>query len=132
MPPDIPWNEITCKGILVGFALAGIIGFLANRILWKSGLTPIHAFFKPQRVSHQTKKSPFQVLLGCLGGMIIIAFVIGFLVYMTGAANRYLPFLPGVKDTIVRLADGQVAGLVLVGLMVIIIAFGLKISGKGE
>ena len=132
MPLNIAWNGITFKGVLVGFLLAGVIGFLANRILWKAGLTPIHTFFKPQRVSQQTKKSPFQVLLGCLGGMIIVAFVIGFLVYMTGAANRYLPFLPGVKDTIVRLAAGQVAGLVLIGLMVIIIAFGLKASGKGE
>ena len=80
MPLNIAWNGITFKGVLVGFLLAGVIGFLANRILWKLGLTPIHAFFKPQRVSQQTKKSPFQVLLGCLGGMIIIAFVIGFFV----------------------------------------------------
>mgnify|MGYP005851169387 CR=1 FL=1 len=67
MLPNIPWNGITGKGILVGFLLAGIIGYLANHILWKSGVKPVGAFFKPQTVSHPTKKTPFQVLLGMPG-----------------------------------------------------------------
>ena len=90
MPSDIPWDDITLKGILVGFLLAGVIGFLANRLLWVHGLHPILAFFKPQTVSHQTDKSPFQALLGCLGGVITIAAVIALLVYLyiTGMLRR--------------------------------------------
>jgi len=131
MPPNIPWNGITCKGILVGFLLAGIVGFLANRILWKSGVTPIRAFFKPQRVSQQTSKSPSRVLVGCLGGIATLAVVIALLAWVTGALEEYLPFLPRISD-IVGLANGQMAGLLLVGCIVLIIALGLKASSKKE
>jgi len=37
----------TLRGILVGFLLAGIVGFVMNQILWKWGLGPIRAFFRP-------------------------------------------------------------------------------------
>jgi hypothetical protein len=131
MLPNIPWNGITCKGILAGFMLAGIVGFLANRILWKSGVTPICAFFKPQRVSQQTSKSPFQVLVGCLGGIATALVVIALLVWMTGASERYLPFLPRLSD-MVKLANGEMAGLLLAGCIVLIIALGLKASGKNN
>jgi len=131
MPPSIPWNGITCKGILVGFLLAGIAGYLANRILWKSGVTPIGAFFKPQRVSHSTSKSPCQVLWGCLGGIATLAFVIVLLAWMTGALEKYFPFLPRLTN-IVKLAGDEMAGLLLVGCIALIIAFGLKTSGKNN
>ena len=72
MLPRIPWDGVTGKGILAGFLLAGIVGFFANRILWQSGVRPVRAFFRPQIVVHQTKKSPFQVYRGCLAGIIVI------------------------------------------------------------
>jgi hypothetical protein len=131
MPPNIAWNGITWKGILVGFLLAGIVGFLANRILWKSGVTPIRAMFKPQRVSLQTSKSPFQALLGCLGGIATLAIVIALLTWMSGVSERYLPFLPRLSD-IVKLANDQMAGLLLTGCIVLVIALGLKASGKNN
>jgi len=44
----LAWNGLSWrKGVLAGFLLAGIVGFLANRILWRWGLAPIRAFFKP-------------------------------------------------------------------------------------
>jgi len=129
MPPNIPWDGVTCKGILVGFLVAGIIGYLANRILWKSGVTPVLAFFRPQRVSHPTSKTPFQVLLGCLGGIAVLAGVTGLLAWITGASGRYLPFLPRLTD-IVRLANGQMACLLVVVCIVLVIILGLRASGK--
>jgi len=40
------WSGLSLKGILVGFLLAGIVGFLANRILWRWGLALMRPFFK--------------------------------------------------------------------------------------
>ena len=129
MPPTIAWNGITFNGIVVGFVLAGIVGFLANRILWKSGVGPIRTFFKPQRVGQQTSKSPFQVLLGCLVGIAILATATVLLAWMTGALEGYLPVLPRLGD-IVNLASGQMAGLLLAGFIALIIVLGLNASGK--
>ncbi len=131
MLPGIPWDGVTCKGILVGFLLAGIIGFLANRILWKSGVKPIRAFFQPQAVVQQTKKSPFQVYLGCLMGMFIVVMVsiiiLGLLAWMTGASGEY-PASTILGD-VIGFASDQITTLLFVGFVVVIIILALRASG---
>jgi hypothetical protein len=52
-------TQVTLKGILVGFLLAGVVGFVMSRMLWVGGLGPIRAFFRPQTVVPKTTKSPF-------------------------------------------------------------------------
>jgi hypothetical protein len=63
--PALAWNGLSWrKGVILGFFLAGIVGFLQNRILWRWGLAPMRAFFKPRRVPHQTDRNPFRVFQG--------------------------------------------------------------------
>jgi len=132
MPPDIPWNGITWKGILVGFLLAGIVGFVMNQILWKWGLGPIRAFFRPQSVSQRTAKSPFQVYVGFLRGMVILGvFFILAVLYLTGMLEQYLPFLPSA-GILRALRSDQILTLLVVGLILTIVVFGLGASEKGN
>lgn len=132
MPLGIPWDGVTCKGILVGFLLAGIIGFLANRILWKFGVKPIRAFFQPQAVVQQTKKSPFQVYLGCLTGVFIVAtvsiIILGLLAWMSGASGEYSAST--LLGDLIRFASDQTTTLLFVGFVVVIIVLALRASGR--
>ena len=91
-------SDITWKGILVGFLLAGIVGFVMNQILWKWGLGPIRAFFRPQSTSQRTTKSPFQVYVGFLRGIAILGAFILAILYSTGMLERYLPSLRRVSS----------------------------------
>ena len=131
MLPRIPWDGVTGKGILVGFLLAGIVGFFANRILWQSGVRPVRAFFRPQIVVHQTKKSPFQVYRGCLAGIIVIItvsiFALCLLAWMTGTLSGYSIF--SLLSDLISSID--VPGLLLVGCIVVIITLALRAAGKG-
>ena len=132
MPLNITWNGITVKGVLLGFLLAGVIGFFANRILWKAGIGSIRAFFKPQRVSHPTGKTPFQVFLGFLRGIAIVGvlIVIGIL-YLAGARTVYLPLLP-LPEGLINLRSDQIAVLLLVGFIIGIIMLGLRASSNND
>jgi hypothetical protein len=87
-------SDITWKGILVGFLLAGIAGFVTTQILWRRGLGPIRAFFRPQSTSQRTTKSPFQVYVGFLRGMAILGIFILAVLYLTGGLEHYFPSLP--------------------------------------
>jgi zinc transporter ZupT len=124
-------NDITWKGILVGFLLAGIVGFVINQILWRWGLGPIRAFFRPQSISQRTTKSPFQVYVGFLRGIAILGTFILAILYSTGMLEHNPLFLPsmGILRT---LRSDQILTLLVVGLIVIIVAFGLGASEKGN
>jgi hypothetical protein len=54
------------RGILIGLALSLALGTAARLLL--VALDAIAAFFQPQRVAlpMQTRRTPFQVLCGCL------------------------------------------------------------------
>jgi hypothetical protein len=65
--------QLTWKGILVGFLLAGIVGFVMSYMLWAWGLGPIRASLKPRTVVHKTAKGPFQVFLDSLRTIVILA-----------------------------------------------------------
>jgi NO-binding membrane sensor protein with MHYT domain len=124
-------SDITWKGILVGFLLAGIVGYVMSRMLWAGGLGPVRAFFKPQTVVHKTKKSPFEVLLGCLGRIAILGVSILAILYLTGMLEHYFPSLPWAS--ILRaLHSDQILTLLVVGLILIIVAIGLGASEKGN
>ncbi|GEM_PF-1547334 len=131
MPLNITWNGITFKGVLLGFLLAGVIGFLANRILWKAGIGGIRAFFKPQSVSQRTGKSPFRVFLNFLRGIAIVGVFILSIPYLTGVLADYPPFLP-VPASLMTLRSDQIAVLLLVGFIISIIALGLKASSNND
>ena len=57
---------------LVSGAIIAIIGLLAMQWLSRI-LRGILAFFKPQVVVHRTSKSPFQVFLGFVQNLVILA-----------------------------------------------------------
>jgi hypothetical protein len=128
MPID---SDITWKGILVGFVLAGIAGFVATQILWKRGLGPIRAFFRSQSVLQRTTKSPFQVYVGFLRGIAILGAFIVAVLCLTGVLEQYLPFLPwaGILRT---LHSDQTLTLLVVGLILLIVVLGLGASEKGN
>lgn len=107
MPGD---SDITWKGILVGFLLAGIVGFVMSRMLWAGGLGPIRAFFRPQTVAHKTAKSPFQVFLGCLGRIAILGVFSLAILYVTGVVQQYFPVFPFLR-TVTTLRSDQILTL---------------------
>ena len=117
----------------MGFLAAGIAGYVVTQLLWAGGLGPIRAFFRPQSVVHKTTKSPFQVLLGCLGRMALLGLGIGSLAILSlmGLGQQYVsvfPFLP----TVTTLASREALTVLLVGLTLIIVALGLGASEKGN
>ncbi len=119
-------------GILLGFVLAGITGFILNQILWQQGLGPIRSFFEPQGVGHQTERSPFQVLLGCLGR---IATLLGFALGMLWLGGVLLGAEPAFLVRVLSglaLADTEWTALLLPGLMALLIALGLRASNKDD
>jgi hypothetical protein len=123
--------DLTWTGILVGFLLAGIVGFAMSRMLWAWGLGPIRAFFRPQTVVHKTAKSPFQVFLGSLGSIAILGVFSLAILYLIGILERYLAFLSWAR--ILRaLQSDQSLTLLVVGLILIIVAVGLAASEKGN
>ena len=129
MPRNITWDGITLEGVLVGFLLAGAVGFLASRILWKAGIGGIRAFFRPQSVPQRTGKTPFQVFLGFVRGIAIVgAFVMGILC-VTGVLADYPPFLP-LPASLMTLRSDQIVVLLLVVLIVSTIALGLRASSN--
>jgi len=118
--------------ILLGFVLAGIVGFTANQILWRHGLGPIRSFFKPQSVVHHTKKSPFQMFVGCLGGMAtLIGFGLGIL-WLAGVLLGVYPAFLAPVATILTFAGSDSAGLLLAALIVLLIGLGLMASSKED
>ena len=131
MPLNITWNGITFKGVLLGFLLAGVIGFFANRILWKAGIGGIRAFFKPQSVTHRTGKTPFQVFLGFLRGIAIVGVLMTSILYVTGVLADYMPSLP-LPGGLINLRSDQIAVLLLVGFIISIIALGLRASSNND
>ena len=120
------------QGILLGFVLAGVVGFTLNQILWQQGLGPIRAFFKPQTVVHHTKRSPFQVFLSCLAGIAtLLGFGVGILWLggvLLGADPAFLVPVAGA----LALADSHSTALLLTGLIALLMAFGLMASSKED
>jgi hypothetical protein len=120
------------RGIVLGFVLAGIVGYTLNRFLWKQGLGPVHAFFKPQVVVHRTKKSPFQVFLGCLARIAMLLGFAGGLLWLGGVALGVEPELLDPVASALSLADRDLIGLLLIALMALLIALGLRASSSKE
>ena len=58
-------------GVIVGFVLAGFIGYFARELLWNK-VAGINTFFKPQTVLQHTKKSPFGVLKSSLWNALLL------------------------------------------------------------
>lgn len=123
--------QLTWKGILVGFLLAGIVGFVMSYMLWAWGLGPIRASLRPQTVVHKTAKGPFQVFLGSLRTIVILGIFILAVLYSTGMLEYYLPSLPSA-GILRALRTDQILTLLVVGLILIIVAAGLAASEKGN
>ena len=64
--------SINLSGDFVNGAIIAIIGLLAMQELSRI-INGILAFFRPQVIVQRTQKSPFQVLLGFLKNVIILA-----------------------------------------------------------
>ena len=83
------WAEIAI-GILLGIGIAGILGYISQRIQWARAQSG--AYRRPQSVGHQTAQTPIQVVrssieasFSCLfWSVVLILFVslLGFLVYL--------------------------------------------------
>ena len=63
------------RGFITGFAVAGLVGLLAQQLLL-GRLRGIAAFFKPQTTLQETGKSPFQVYWGCTMNIILLAILV--------------------------------------------------------
>lgn len=57
-------------GILLGLVLAVVLGIVFWWLLWSRD--HIHAFFAPQRVTQQTGRTPAQVFVGCVMGVLAL------------------------------------------------------------
>jgi hypothetical protein len=63
-----PW----LSGFVIGFALAGFVGFVSSRILWHWGR--VRAIGQPQAIRLTTTQTPWQVLAnGCQSLLILLS-----------------------------------------------------------
>lgn len=54
---------------MAGVITAGLIGFVLQQI--RLNRAKVSAYYKPQKVTLETKKSPFQVYCGCIVGFML-------------------------------------------------------------
>jgi hypothetical protein len=59
-------------GVLVGAVGMLVIGRLFQEILWA-----VLRFFLPQTATHRTAQTPYEVLVGCLGAIVRLLFIVG-------------------------------------------------------
>jgi hypothetical protein len=68
-------------GCMIGFFLAGFVGFVSSRILWHWGR--VRAMGKPQTTKSTTDKTPWQVLVdGCKSLFILVSILIMVVIFL--------------------------------------------------
>ena len=71
-------------GCIIGFFLAGVLGFVSSRILWHWGR--VTDIWRPQTTVLTTDRTPWQVVVeGCRSLLVLLGILILLVIFLSGA-----------------------------------------------